>query len=736
MAKVCVLFVILSAHASASSLTAEQKSTENAALNANPVRKVVTMLQMMMKKIEEEGVKEKELYDKFMCYCKNADETLGKSIGDANTKIPQLESDIKEAVEEKAQLESDIEAHQADRAAAEEAMAKATEMREKEAAAFAKEMGEDKANLDALAKALAAIEKGMAGGFLQTNAAGVLRKLVVQRMDMVELDRKELVAFLQGSQNDEYAPASGEIVGILKQLQDEMQADLKELIAQEEAAIKAYEELMAAKKKEVETLTKAIEEKLVRVGELGVKIAEMKNDLEDTQETLAEDTKYLADLGKTCAAKTKEWDARCKSRSEELLALSETIKILNDDDALELFKKTLPSASFLQIQVSRSQLRAKALEMIHATQNNKHLKKSLGLDFIALALQGKKVGFEKVIKLMDEMVVTLKKDQVDDDNKKEYCTIELDLADDKKKALERSISDSEKAIADVEEGIATVTDEIAALEAGIAALDKSVAEATEQRKEENEDYTELMASNTAAKELILFAKNRMQKFYNPKLYKPPPKRELTEEERITLNMGGTLAPTNPPGGIAGTGISFVQVHDVTNQNSQAAPPPPPEAKFGGAKTEESGGVLAMMDMLVSDLDKEMTAADLEEKDSQKDYEKTMSDAAEKRAGDTKDMTDKQAAKASMETELQAHTDAKKATETELEATNDYIQTLHNDSLPAGVLCRTQGGTCKRNRCHRQSEGSFEWRRLFACPNECTAVLASKTTLMILWSDCK
>merc|ERR1719265_2273494 len=112
------------------------------------------------------------------------------------------------------------------------------------------------------------------------------------------------------------------------------------------------------------------------------------------------------------------------------------------------------------------------------------------LDFIALALRGKKVGFEKVIKLMDEMVVTLKKEQVDDDNKKEYCIMELDLADDKKKEVERAISDSEKAIAEVEEGIATVTEEIEALEDGIKALDKSVAEATEQRKEENEDYTE------------------------------------------------------------------------------------------------------------------------------------------------------------------------------------------------------------------------------------------------------
>merc|ERR1719316_1481290 len=219
-----------------------------------------------------------------------------------------------------------------------------------------------------------------------------------------------------------------------------MNKALNELIAAEEKAKKSYEELMAAKKTEVETLTKAIEEKLVRVGELGVSIAEMKNDLEDTQETLAEDTKYLANLGKTCAAKTKEWDARCKSRSEELLALADTIKILNDDDALELFKKTLPSASLLQIQVTESQLRARALQMI----KNTHNKKSLQLDFIALALQGKKVGFEKVIKLMDEMVVTLKKEQVDDDNKKEYCTMELYLADDKKKELERSISDSEK----------------------------------------------------------------------------------------------------------------------------------------------------------------------------------------------------------------------------------------------------------------------------------------------------
>merc|ERR1719272_443785 len=136
-------------------------------------------------------------------------------------------------------------------------------------------------------------------------------------------------------------------------------------------------------------------------------------------------------------------------------------------------------------------------------------------------------------------------------------------------ATERSISDLEASIAAAEEGISALTEEIKALEAGIKNLDKMVAEATEQRKAENEDFKELMASDSAAKEVLGFAKNRLNKFYNPKLYKAPAKRELTEAERLTVNNGGTLAPTTAPAGIAGTGITVLAQASV-------APPPPPE----------------------------------------------------------------------------------------------------------------------------------------------------------------
>jgi len=295
-----------------------------------------------------------------------------------------------------------------------------------------------------------------------------------------------------------------------------------------------------------------------------------------------------------------------------------------------------------------------------------------------MAIQGKKIGFEKVIKMIDDMVVTLHKEQNDDSDKKEYCSKQFDSSDDKKKGLERSVADLETVIAEAKDGIVTTKAEIEALEDGIKALDKSVAAATEQRKEENEDFTELMASDSAAKEVLAFARNRLNKFYNPKLYKAAPKRELSEEDRATLAAGGTLAPTLAPGGIAGTGVTVLSQIKQHNQGV-AAPPPPPEAPGAYKKKgEESGGVIAMIDLLVKDLTKEMTESETTEKDSQADYEQMMTDSAAKRAGDSKSLADKQGTAADLAASLQANTEEKASTTSELGATLQYIQSLHSE----------------------------------------------------------
>jgi len=620
-----------------------------------------------------------ELYKKFECYCKTGKGDLSGSISAAEDKVPAVSSDIEGSEARLASAKSTLKQAQGDRSAAEQAMSEATAIRENQASAFAKFKADHEANIAALAKATEAVSKGMEGSFLQTPAAKLLQR-AVSKLDLAESDQEEVTAFF--SQSSEYAPQSGEILGILKQLGDSMAASLSEATATESEAIAAYKGLMGAKKKEVAALTATIKRKIERIGELGVAIVQMKDDLTESQAALLEDKKFLAELEKGCATKAADWEERSKTRAAEIVALADTIKVLNDDDALELFKQTLPSAgaSLLQIQEGMSTVRAKALAVLREAKKSATTTDRPGMELLVLALAGKSRssgGFHKVLKMIDEMVGLLGEEQKEDDNKKEYCTLQFDQADDKKKALERTVSEEDSSIASAKESISTLTREIEALEAGITALDKAVAEATAQRKDENAEFKALTASHGAAQELLRFAKNRLNKFYNPKLYKPPPKTELSAVDSVANSMGVDV-PTAAPGGIAGTGITaFAQVSMHAQQ--RGAPAAPPET-FGAyaSKSEENAGVIAMIEILIKDLQKEMTEAETEEKDAQADYEEMMKDSASKRTTDSKALTEKASTKAAMEEELQAHAVARGDAAKELSATMKYVSSLHGE----------------------------------------------------------
>jgi len=284
----------------------------------NPIRKVVTMLQKMQKKVEQEGVEEKKLYDKFMCYCNSGGKDLEASISAASGKVSDLPSQIDAAEARLLQLKDDIKQHQTDRHAAKEAMAKATAIREKEAAAYAGSKTETDATNQAIAKAVAALEKGMAGGFLQTASAHFLKDVVMKKEDIREEDRQVLLSFLASGTGSSYAPRSGDVVGILKQMGDDLASNLADATTAEEEAIKTYEELMMAKTQEVEALTESIEKKLIEVGELGVSIVAMKDDLTDKEEALMADKEFLVNLDRSCKTKTAEWEVRLKTRADEL----------------------------------------------------------------------------------------------------------------------------------------------------------------------------------------------------------------------------------------------------------------------------------------------------------------------------------------------------------------------------------------------------------------------------------
>merc|ERR1719191_2681470 len=188
--------------------------------------------------------------------------------------------------------------------------------------------------------------------------------------------------------------------------------------------------------------------------------------------------------------------------------------------------------------------------------------------FIAMALSGKKVGFEKVLKMIDEMVVTLKTEQKDDDAKSEWCKTEFDSSEDSIKDLKRLIEGISTKLSETEEAIKSTTEEIETLKADIVSLDKAVAEATEQRKAEHADFVQTHQENSAAVQLLALAKNRLAKFYNPTTYVAPTRRPLTQEEQIYVNSGGAdprdAEEAAAKTGIAGTGVAvFTQISTVT-----------------------------------------------------------------------------------------------------------------------------------------------------------------------------
>jgi len=365
-------------------------------------------------------------------------------------------------------------------------------------------------------------------------------------------------------------------------------------------------------------LTSAIEDKITRVGESGLNIEDIKADSKDTAEKLVDDKKFLADLKKECAKKEEDWAAISKERKAELLAIADTITMLNSDEALELFKKTLPSAasSFMQVTATSAALQKRALDTLRLAMH----KGSVKVDLIALALHGRAGDFTKVLGMIDEMVSVLKGEQGDDDEKKEYCNKEIDSSEDKIKGFELDVKDASAAINDAKETVATLEKEMAALVISLQQLDIAVTASTAQRKKENSAFKDLRASNTAAMDLIEMAKKRLNKFYNPKL--------------ALLQAAG--------------------------------------------KKEEANSVIVMMDELVAELEKETTVAETDEKDAQADYETFMADSKSNRAENSKILEDKTAAKADAEGALETHGDNMGVAQKKLRGASDQLGVLHAD----------------------------------------------------------
>merc|ERR1719389_587922 len=289
----------------------------------------------------------------------------------------------------------------------------------------------------------------MGKSFLQSQSGALLRKIVESATSVDDYERSSVLSFLSGKNPfGDYGAQSGEITGILKAMKDEMDKDLGGAVTAEETAAAGFEELAAAKKAEIAAAGAAIESKTKRSGELAVSVVTTADDIEDTTSELSDTQSFLANLASQCATKKKEWEVRSATRTEEVAAISEAIKILNDDDALDLFKKTLSLSQethkfgFLQKKSSVS-VAARARDVLSSLIKKSQDPHRQQLELIEFGLKAKKVDFTKVIAMIDGMVSVLKEEQKNDDAQKAFCDKDMAAKEEEQKDTESAISTSE-----------------------------------------------------------------------------------------------------------------------------------------------------------------------------------------------------------------------------------------------------------------------------------------------------
>merc|ERR1719160_790130 len=628
-----------------------------------------------------------------MCFCSTGEEDLAKTVSDSKSAVETLTAKHGQMVSEKASLAQDIETHTADAAQAEKDLSEAEAIRTNEKTAYDAEYASKTGTEAALAKAIPAIEAGLAGSaFVQTSGVNVaLLTRAVQGANQVLTDgnKREILTYLQGK-----TPGSSEIVGMLKAMKDEMSRTLAGMEKAEAASAKGFADMTATKQKEIAFASESISSKKERSGTLAVEIIQAKDGYEDAGAEEAEATKMLSTLDSQCASKKKAFAEATKMRTEELAAIGQAIAILNDDDALDVFKKSevfievkaAPKGSFLQMKKGQSARalfnKAQAIMWKAAMNNKDHAVQAMLLAMKSKlhAKAGTAVDFGAVVKMVDEMVAVLAGQQKDDVKQKDFCIAELTKSEAEMKATQDKVTSLQATMEEMTDAISDAEATIEELKASIAAVDKDVATATETRKEEHAEYLENVKMTETAIELVGKAKNRLAKFYNPSVYKAPPKTEMSMEDKIVGAGTSALAQSEATFDSVDDGsdyapMNFVQVH----RHSRVVAPHAPKIFLAEyeKKSLKSAGVTELMNMMISDLKASLAESKFEEKTAQGDYTSLMAASEEKRAQDSKSLTDQAAGKADLTEKLSQAKESTHLTLKELKNIHGTIASLHS-----------------------------------------------------------
>jgi len=427
----------------------------------------------------------------------------------------------------------------------------------------------------------------------------------------------------QPSSDGSYAPASGQIFGILSQMKETFETNLAATQKDENANQGLFEAVKAAKDQELAAGRKQIDTKTEELASTDEKNAEAKQNVKDTKTSLAADEEFLAMLKDTCGRMDSEWEARQKTRSMEMEACSKALAVLTSDEAHDMFAKTF---NFMQTESKfTSARRSRAAAVLQKYPHLSMLASSIKLD-----------AFEKVKTAISDMIGALQKEKEDEIKHKDFCVEEFNtnqLATEKKT---REKDELDTKIADLEQSIKDLTASLESLKAQIAEMAVQMKRAGEDREKENKDFQMTVADQRATQKLLNAALEILKGFYAKK--------------NETFK-------------------------DVALDQQPAGPPPPGGFKDYG-KNKQAGGVQGMIQSIIDDAKAMENEAIVDEENAQKAYEDFVKESNGSTEEKQLEAINKKEEKAKADESLVESTEARDAAIGELETLAEANAALH------------------------------------------------------------
>jgi len=624
MKTTCLAVVALMGGASASQVT------------STPMAQAVKLIQDLEKEVKRDGKHEQEDFDKYACWCEKTMERKASDISAAKELITETEILIKKLKGEIASHGAEIDQLNKDIAANKQAQKEATDLRNKENSEYAGERTESEQCIGAMEAAIKVLTGAgtKKTGFLETLheaelmsvVAGVKtalnHKVVSQAVSDSDLQAvKRFVAkpdafvgkgmsAAQIGQNPfgDYAPQSTQIQGILKGMYDAFTADLEKDNAEEADAQKSFEELMATKRQELATLEATLQKQETDVAAKTKKLSESQVLLDDTNAQLDADEKFFEDTKQACQTKATEWSVRTRLRTEELNGMQLAIRILSSDSAKKTFKAS--TSTFVQLATVHQHKEATAARSQAYGQLRALAAKFSSRKVAKIAVAVKSGGhFDKVIVMIDEMIGLLRKEEQEDIEHRDRCENAQNANGNEIADLKHDIKKTKDSLKRMGNTEKELEGEIDSLDKEIAATKKDQKELLDFRNKEEADFRQALKDDTDAAALLRKAIEALSSYY---------KRNGMEVPQLIQK-----AP------------------EYTNDPDKA-----PETSFSGSdsRKSESGGIIAILEMLVEDTEKEIKEGRADNADAQEKYLK--------QNGALQDTLDSQEeTKASTETEL-------------------------------------------------------------------------------------